>query len=311
MVEAVAEHMGFTKEAIKKAKEKEEIESKKPKNERIPSQSKPKETKSSSTPVKSSTTQILSRKGVLKKKRKPKRTYVVVSLVAFETESNKETKKENKKGEFVRVISKPQSGGAQLRKKAQFEPSLTDMPKRGRRLRTKFDKDLEFGKVEDTVELKGEKAKETPKDVTTPSDDIDAQVEDKDKDKEGKVVAREEVDKDKKRLTRILVGETESVQKETKSLVKKALGLIPNEEEKKDEVIEDNTPKKPKLEEFPKGVKITDFELDNKYMQDDPIDTESIDIIDDDIDDANNVANTFDNTNIFEVDVQKFEHQQE
>lgn len=44
----------------------------------------------------------------------------------------------------------------------------------------------------------------------------------------------------------MLVGETESVQKETEILVKKALGLIPNEEEEKDEVIEDITPDMPK-----------------------------------------------------------------
>lgn len=37
------------------------------------------------------------------------------------------------------------------------------------------------------------------------------------------------------RLTRILISEIESVQKETEILIKKALGLISNDEEKQDE----------------------------------------------------------------------------
>lgn len=88
--------------------------------------------------------------------------------------------------------------------------------------------------------------------------------------------------------------------------MKKTLGLIPNREEEKDEVIEDNTPEKPKLEEIPKGVNITEFEPNNKYMQDD-----LIDITNDDTCDADNVANTTDNVDVFEVDVQMFDTQQE
>ncbi|XP_057834752.2 midasin-like [Cryptomeria japonica] len=109
----------------------------------------------------------------------------------------------------------------------------------------------------------------------------------------------------------MLVEETKSVQKEIEILVKKALGPIPNEEEEKDEVIEDITSDKPNAEELPKGVKIIDFELDNKYMQDDPSDTESVYIIDGDTSDANNVANTTDNVDVFEVDVKMFDAQQE
>lgn len=97
MVEVVAEHMGFTKKSIKKAKEKnaqmeEEMESKKPKTELVPSQAKPKETKSPPTPVKSSTIQSSSGKGVLKHKEKTKRTYVVVYPIASEIESDEESK---------------------------------------------------------------------------------------------------------------------------------------------------------------------------------------------------------------------------
>ncbi|XP_059064805.1 uncharacterized protein LOC131856871 [Cryptomeria japonica] len=112
----------------------------------------------------------------------------------------------------------------------------------------------------------------------------------------------------KKRLTRMLIGETVSVQKETKMLIKKALGLILKEE--KDEQVEEDSFEKFKSEELPKGVKVMDFELDNKYMQDDPIDTESTIIPDDDTRD--NVDNNVDNIDAFDVDVQIFEqHEQQ
>lgn len=103
MVEVVAEHMSFTKEAIKKAKEKKtqmeaEMESKKSKTKLVPSQENPKETKSSPTLMKSWTTQSSSKKGVLKKKQRPKRTYVVVSHVASQTQLDEEAEKSKKKG---------------------------------------------------------------------------------------------------------------------------------------------------------------------------------------------------------------------
>ncbi|XP_059073796.1 uncharacterized protein LOC131874436 [Cryptomeria japonica] len=112
----------------------------------------------------------------------------------------------------------------------------------------------------------------------------------------------------KKRLTRMLIGETESVQKETEILIKKALDLIPDE--KKDEQVEEGCSKKFKSEELPKGVKIIDFEPDNKYMQDDPIDTEPIFIPNDNTRD--NIDNTIGNIDVFDVDVQMFEqHEQQ
>lgn len=46
------------------------------------------------------------------------------------------------------MIRKSQSSGAPSSKKTQSEPSLAGRPKRGRRVRTEFDKDLESGKVE-------------------------------------------------------------------------------------------------------------------------------------------------------------------
>ncbi|XP_059077213.1 uncharacterized protein LOC131876304 [Cryptomeria japonica] len=123
-------------------------ESKKPKVEPVPSQSKAKVTKSSSSLMKPSSGQSSYRKGVLKQKDKSKRTYVATSLVAFETESDEEEKQAKKKGEFVRVVRKPQSGGALQSKKAKFEPTPTRRCKRGRKLITKLDKDLESGHVQ-------------------------------------------------------------------------------------------------------------------------------------------------------------------
>ncbi|XP_059068448.1 uncharacterized protein LOC131858966 [Cryptomeria japonica] len=107
----------------------------------------------------------------------------------------------------------------------------------------------------------------------------------------------------KKRLTRMLIGETESVQKETKMLIKKALGLILDEEEEKQ--IEEDSSKKLKVEELPKGVKIIYFELDDKYMYDDPIDTELIFIPN--YNTRDNVDTTIGNIDVFDVDVHMFE----
>ncbi|XP_057862171.2 uncharacterized protein LOC131070609 [Cryptomeria japonica] len=103
----------------------------------------------------------------------------------------------------------------------------------------------------------------------------------------------------------MLIGETESVQKENEIFIKKALGLIPDEDEGKDEQVEEDSFEKLKEKELPKGVKITNFELDNKYMYDDPIDTEPIFIPDDNTRDK--VDNTIDNIDVLDVDVQMFE----
>ncbi|XP_057847461.2 actin cytoskeleton-regulatory complex protein PAN1-like [Cryptomeria japonica] len=94
------------------------------------------------------------------------------------------------------------------------------------------------------------------------------------------------------------------------------MGLIPKEEEK-DKEDKDDTPDKLKEEDFPKGVKLIDLELDNKYLYNDPIDTKPIDILDDvdnsnivnnDIDNVentrDNVVNIADNVDVFEVCVQ-------
>ncbi|XP_059064778.1 uncharacterized protein LOC131073083 [Cryptomeria japonica] len=118
LMHPTGEKDGFTREAIKKSKEKKaqmevEEKSKKPNTEPIPSKTKPKETKSSPT------------------------------------SSDEEAEKEKKKGEFVIVVRKSQSSGAQQSKKSKSEPALTDRPKRGRKLRTELDEELESDKVEE------------------------------------------------------------------------------------------------------------------------------------------------------------------
>lgn len=105
----------------------------------------------------------------------------------------------------------------------------------------------------------------------------------------------------KKRLTRMLICDTESVQKGT-ILIKKSLGLIPEVEEK-DEEDEDDTPDKLKGEDFPEGVKPTDLESDNKYLYNDPVNTKPIDILNDD-DIGNVVNNDTNNVNVVDIDVQ-------
>lgn len=94
----------------------------------------------------------------------------------------------------------------------------------------------------------------------------------------------------------MLIGETESVQKETKFFIKKALGLTPNEEDEKDEEIEQEKSEKFKSRELPKGVKITNFEPNNNYLYDNSIDIEAVDISNDN--DTDNVANTADNIDV-------------
>lgn len=79
--------MGFTKEEVKKSREKN------PQNEA---------TKFALAPVAHPIKSTLSGKGVLKKNEKPKRTYVAVSPVASETEFEEEAGREKKRGESVR-----------------------------------------------------------------------------------------------------------------------------------------------------------------------------------------------------------------
>lgn len=141
--------MGFTREAVKEAREKHaqmeaKEESKKHKAELVPSKAKPKETKSAPTLVKHSTIQSSSNKGVLNKNEKTKRTYVVVSLVASDTETNEEVVKEKN----IKVERKTQSVGAQHSKKDKSKSTLTERAKRGRELRTELDEDLESGNLQ-------------------------------------------------------------------------------------------------------------------------------------------------------------------
>ncbi|XP_059066400.1 uncharacterized protein LOC131857713 [Cryptomeria japonica] len=109
----------------------------------------------------------------------------------------------------------------------------------------------------------------------------------------------------KKRLTRILIGETQSVHEETKQILKKVLGLILDEEEEVKEV----ELGKFEAEDLFDGFKITDFKLDDQ-----PGNTQTeLEIIHDDDDTGNNDdADATDNVNVQDVDTQMFEqHEQE
>lgn len=71
-------------------------ESKKLKTELVPSKEKPKETKFASTSVIPSIGQSSCRKGVLKKREKPKQTSIAISLVSSKIESDEEEEKAKK-----------------------------------------------------------------------------------------------------------------------------------------------------------------------------------------------------------------------
>lgn len=101
----------------------------------------------------------------------------------------------------------------------------------------------------------------------------------------------------------MLISETQSVQQETKILLKKALGLIPTEEE----YVKDVEPVKLKRECFPEGMKPTNFKPDEIVLDDQPVNTQTkpMFIHDDDIGD--NIDNTANNIDVYDVDVQMFE----
>ncbi|XP_059067226.1 uncharacterized protein LOC131858157 [Cryptomeria japonica] len=72
----------------------------------------------------------------------------------------------------------------------------------------------------------------------------------------------------KKRLKRMLIGETQSVHMEIELILKKLLGLLPDEEEEQ--------PKKFEIEDILKNVDISDFTPDEIVMGDQPVDDQSV-----------------------------------
>lgn len=89
-------------------------------------------------------------KGVMRKKQKPQREYVVVSLVQSEIESNADILKAPKKGEFSKVIQKPQSGVERKENKEKKERSdlvPTSKPKRGKKIKFDLDEAIESSKM--------------------------------------------------------------------------------------------------------------------------------------------------------------------
>ncbi|XP_059064620.1 uncharacterized protein LOC131856733 [Cryptomeria japonica] len=113
----------------------------------------------------------------------------------------------------------------------------------------------------------------------------------------------------KKRLTRMLIGETQSVHEETKQIFKKVLALILDEEE---EVKEDES-KKFEAKDLLKGVKITDFEPDEIVLDNKPMNTqtEPESIPDDDDTGNNDDAGALDNVNVHDIDVEMSEQHEQ
>ncbi|XP_059069828.1 uncharacterized protein LOC131859785 [Cryptomeria japonica] len=89
----------------------------------------------------------------------------------------------------------------------------------------------------------------------------------------------------KKRLTRMLIKETQSVHEETEQILKKVLGSIQDEEEEVKEV----EPGKFEAEDLPDGFKIIDFKPDEIVLDNQPVYTQTEpEIIPNDDDTGNN-----------------------
>ncbi|XP_057826103.2 uncharacterized protein LOC131037880 [Cryptomeria japonica] len=118
----------------------------------------------------------------------------------------------------------------------------------------------------------------------------------------------------KKRLIRMLIGETQSVQKETKILIKKYLGLIPIDEEKDEEEKSETL----KEEDLLDDVQIEDLQLDEILLDDQLVNTQTELVIipnndignGDDIDNGVD-ANIADNIDMKHVNVQMTEEQEQ
>ncbi|XP_059076879.1 uncharacterized protein LOC131876109 [Cryptomeria japonica] len=157
MTEKVANQTSFTKDEVKKEREKyaqkeAKKETKKPKVDPVPSKEKPKGTKSTPALVAQDRKPSPSIKGVLKQKENPKRTYIVAFLVVSETESQEEARRAKKKGDFVRLVKKGQSSGAQKRKKAKSDIAPTGRSQRGRQVKTQLNKYLKSGNIQGNSE---------------------------------------------------------------------------------------------------------------------------------------------------------------
>ncbi|XP_057859038.1 uncharacterized protein LOC131067888 [Cryptomeria japonica] len=106
----------------------------------------------------------------------------------------------------------------------------------------------------------------------------------------------------KKGLTRMLIGETQSVHEEIEQIFKKVLGLIPDEEEE----VKEDEPKRFKVEDLPKGVKIIEFKPNEIVLDDQPMNTQSeLEVIPDDDDTGNNDnVGAPGNVNVQDIDVE-------
>lgn len=150
---------GHSRERVRATRVARDIVKKAKKQKTAPTQAKPKVTGSSPSLVKTPMAQSepfvssIKGKGVLKKKKKPQREYVAISLVASKTESDVEIQNAPKKGEFARLIWKPQSNEGNKgwkQKKEKIDLVLASKPKRGGRTKLELDVVIESNKMETT-----------------------------------------------------------------------------------------------------------------------------------------------------------------
>ncbi|XP_059073479.1 uncharacterized protein LOC131874222 [Cryptomeria japonica] len=100
----------------------------------------------------------------------------------------------------------------------------------------------------------------------------------------------------KKRLTRMLIGETQSIHEETEQILKKVPGMISDEEEE----VKEDEPERFEAEDLLKGVKMIDFKPDEIMLDNQPVNTQTKpEIIPDDDDTSDNDdASALDNVNV-------------
>ncbi|XP_057864250.1 uncharacterized protein LOC131072193 [Cryptomeria japonica] len=159
IVEDILVEEGHPREKVRDARAARDAVEKAKKQKTAPAPIKVKVTGSSPAPVKTPPTESepssssTKGKGVLRKNQKPQREYVAVSLVASKTESDADIPNASKKGEFARVIRKPQCSAEkkeQKEKKAKSDLVSTSKPKRGKKIKYDLDEAIESGKMKTT-----------------------------------------------------------------------------------------------------------------------------------------------------------------
>ncbi|XP_057856272.1 uncharacterized protein LOC131065702 [Cryptomeria japonica] len=160
IVEEILVEEGHPREKVRVARATRDAIEKEKEQKTTPTPVKVKVTGSSPTPVKTPPIEAKSfdssakGKGVQRKKQKPQREYVAVSPIQFKTESDADIPKAPKKGEFARVIQKPQSSAERKEKKEKKSRSNlvpTSKPKQGKKKKSDLDEAIES--KEDTQDV--------------------------------------------------------------------------------------------------------------------------------------------------------------